>query len=241
VDSQATVPTFVDPAPSAPIPPADPAAPARAWLAKCGAAGRILLALAAAIREGRRPATHAVAYADNRLLPYPEALTALAVDGRAADPQALRLALWEGNLIQVDHQRPLLKLQEIDGRPWVVLTPEASVALGALLGSVVQCEPMPVPACAAPEAAPLSCGLPRSAPAAVPRGQDVAAEIIARCDTGQVPTLEVSEGRLITRETLLLLASERGLAVVKLMRQLGWSKRVREHPNGLVLMATGEP
>jgi hypothetical protein len=208
-------------------------------LAKRGAAGRILLALAEAIREGRRPATHAVAYADNRLLPYPEALTALAVDGRAADPQALRLALWEGNLIQVDHQRPLLKLQEIDGRPWVVLTPEASAALGALLGSVAHGEPMP--ACAAPEAAPLSCGLPRSAPAAVPRGQDVAAEIIARCDTGQVPTLEVSEGRLITRETLLLLASERGLTVVKLMRQLRWSKRVREHPNGLVLMAAGEP
>ena len=239
VDSQATVPTVADPAASAPISPTDPAAPARAWLVKRGAAGRILLALAEAIREGRRPATHAVAYADNRLLPYPEALTALAVDGRAADPQALRLALWEGNLIQVDHQRPLLKLQEIDGRPWVVLTPEASAALGALLGSVAHGEPMP--ACAAPEAAPLSCGLPRPAPAAVPRGQDVAAEIIARCDTGQVPTLEVSEGRLITRETLLLLASERGLTVVKLMRQLRWSKRVREHPNGLVLMAAGEP
>ena len=210
-------------------------------MAKRGAAGRILLALAESILDGRRPATHAVAYADNRLLPYPEALTALAADGLVADPQALRLALWEGNLIQVDYQRPLLKLQAIDGRPWVVLTPEASAALGAVLGPVAHGEPMPVPACAAPEAAPLSCGLPRSAPAAVPRGQDMAAEIIARCDAGQVPTLEVSEGRLITRETLLRLASERGLAVVKLMRQLRWSKRIREHPNGLVLMAAGAP
>ena len=242
-DGQATAPSIPAPAPSAPIPPADPAAPARAWLAKRGAAGRVLLALAEAIREGRRPTTHAVVRADNQLLPHPEALTALVVDGLAADPQALRLALWEGDLIQVDHQRPLLKLQEIDGRPWVVLTLEASAALGALLESVVQCEPMPmpVPVRVVQEPQPRPSGIPPSTAAAAPRGQDVAAEIIARCDAGQVPTLQVSEGRLITRETLLLLASERGLAVVKLMRQLGWSKRIREHPDGLVLMAAGEP
>ena len=244
VDSQATVPTVAEPAAGAPIRPTDPAAPARAWLAKCGAAGRILLALAEAIREGRRPATHAVAHADNRLLPYPEALTALAVDGRAADPQALRLALWEGNLIQVDHQRPLLKLQEIDGRPWVVLTPEASAALGALLGSCatdgIQ-PPVHPPAVSAPAPAPPLDQPSAPAAAAALKPKRRIAEIIALCDAGEVATLQVPEGRLITWEVLATLASERGVAVTKLEGWLLWDDRIREHPNGLVLMATGEP
>jgi hypothetical protein len=232
-DGQATASSIPAPARSAPIPPADPAVPARAWLAKRGAAGRVLLALAEAIREGRRPTTHAVVRADNQLLPYPEALTALTVDGLAADPQALRLALWEGDLIQVDHQRPLLKLQEIDGRPWVVLTPEASAALGALLGSwATDGVQAPVPPLDRPSA-------PAAAATLKPKRR--IAELIALCDAGQVATLQVPDGRLITHEVLSLLANERGVAVNKLVGWLLWDDRIREHPNGLVLVAAGEP
>ena len=129
-------------------------APARAWLGKQGAAGNVLLALAEFIGRGDRPRGHAVLREDQLLLPYPEALADLAVDGLAPDPNVLRQALSAGNLIEVDMLHPFLKSQEIDGRSWVVLTLEAGTAINAVLLDVAggaQTQAIePAPACEHP-------------------------------------------------------------------------------------------
>ena len=111
----------------------DPKAAARAWLTSRGAGGRTLMALVDAIAAGRRPGDSLATRGQNLLIPYPEGLSDLVVAGTDGEPASLLQALWEAGMVVVDARRPLLRVREIDGRMWTMLTADASAAVSALL------------------------------------------------------------------------------------------------------------
>ena len=253
--SAAETPAPVETHPAIPATPAAPDAGsiARAWLSQQGTAGQALIALADAIQVRAQLQENVVHRDEGCLLAYPDALTDLVIDGPAPEPQALRQALWEAKLIAIDPMRPFLKSREIDGRVWIVLVPPAGDALRALLGGDAASLPDGSRSAPDPKSAPdrpATATKPhqqdsRSAPDTEPRPAqppntapgDLAAEFIALCDAGKIPSAQVPEGRLVTRETLLSVASGHRLVVEKFVRHLLGSKRIGKHPNGVVVRA----
>jgi conjugal transfer pilus assembly protein TraI len=146
----------------------------------------------------------------------------------------------------VDARRPLLRVREIDGRMWAVLTTEASAALSACLGPDRACAlSVGTPAVESPAPGPAEAGArperaqaPGAARKASPRGnlsRAIAEEIAAQCEQGQVPIERGPDGLLLGTATLEALAVERGMPVAKLIRLLQFQAQFRPHPRGVLL------
>jgi conjugal transfer pilus assembly protein TraI len=101
---------------------------ARAWLARHVPAGTSLMAIAEALTEGRLTLDAQPTLIDGKLfLPYPQALTGLAVS-----PEAVLKDLVARHWIECDPLRPLLKLREQGGVTGLWLNREVSRPLLAL-------------------------------------------------------------------------------------------------------------
>ena len=233
--------------------PADPKAAACAWLTSHGAGGGTLMALVDAMAAGRRPGDCLATRGRNLLIPYPEGLTDLAVAGDG-EPPSLLATLWDAGLVVVDARRPLLRVREIDGRMWAMLTAEASAAVAELLergefpapaapivatGMAVHPvgrETGQAPARTQAGASPRPTGVPK-APSRGNTSRAVADALRALCEGGQVPTEQVAEGLLIEHATLTGVAAQRGVPPSKLLRLLQFQPDIKAHPRGLVLLA----
>ncbi len=233
--------------------PADPKAAAHAWLTSRGAGGRTLMALVDAIAAGRRPGDCLGTRGRNLLIPYPEGLTDLAVAGNG-EPASLLGTLWDAGLVVVDARRPLLRVREMDGRMWTMLSADASAAVSALLERDRTPSPAASTAAQGLVAGPMGGetgktpagteeraeAKPTGAPKAPSRGNTsrAAADALrALCEEGRVPTEQVAEGLLIEHATLTGVAAQRGVPPSKLLRLLQFQPDFKAHPRGLVLLA----
>jgi conjugal transfer pilus assembly protein TraI len=208
-------------------PPPDPQCTAQAWLADRGDWGRLLLRLAESIAAGDPGARGLRTQGTSLLIPYPEGLTGIEAGGGDGEPTRFLQSLWDAGLLLVDARRPLLRVREIDGHMWAVLTGEASAGLLACLGpdlgralsvgtpAMESLAPEQTEAGARPEGAPAPAA-PRKAS---PRGnlsRAIAEEIATLCEQGRVAVERGPDGRLIGTATLEALAAERGMPVSKL-------------------------
>ena len=239
------VPAGTDPV-CASVPPPDPRGVARAWLAGRGDGGRLLLRLAGSIAAGDPSGSGLRTQGTSLLIPYPEGLTGIEAGGGDGEPPRLLQFLWDAGLLRVDARRPLLRVHEIDGRMWAVLTSEASAELSACLGPDLahalsagsRALEVPEPGQTEEGARPERAQAPGSARKASPRGnlsRAIAEEIVALCEQGQVPVEHEPDGLLIGTATLEALAEERGMPVAKLIRLLHFQAQFRPHPRGVVL------
>ena len=239
------VPAGTDPG-CASVPPPDPRGAAQAWLAGRGDGGRLLLRLAASIAPGDPAGRGLRTQGTSLLIPYPEGLTGIEPGGGDGEPTRLLQSLWDAGLLLVDARRPLLRVHEIDGRMWAVLTSEASAELSACLGpDLAHALSAGSPALEVPEpgqteagARPERAQAPGSARKASPRGnlsRAIAEEIATLCEQGQVPVERGPDGLLLGTATLEALAAARGMSVAKLIRLLQFQAQFRPHPRGVVL------
>ena len=148
----------------------DPRTVAKAWLQArhCGAGGRLLLALAAAIRSGECAAAEVLYLPDqpgNQIwIRVPEGLA------RFGSDLAVQVdALWDDNLIAMDILNPYHRVRMIDGIRGIALHLDASGYLAALLppGALERCAP-PATTRVAPAAVPLPVPAPTASPATSP-------------------------------------------------------------------------
>ena len=241
------VPAGTDPG-CASAPPLDPGGTAQAWLAGRGDGGRLLLRLAGSIAAGGPAGSGLRTQGTSLLIPYPEGLTGIEPVGGDGEATRLLQSLWDAGLLLVDARRPLLRVREIDGRMWAVLTREASAAFSTCLGPnsaralSVGTPPLDPPAPGGTEAGarPEQTRAPGAARKASPRGnlsRAIAEEIAAQCEQGQVPVERGPDGLLLGTATLEALAAERGMPVAKLVRLLQFQPDFKAHPRGLVLLA----
>lgn len=150
--------------------PTDPRTVAEAWFQTrhCGAGGRLLLALAAAIRSGECTASALLYLPDqpgNQIwIRVPEGLA-----GFGSDLAVQVDALWDDNLIAMHILKPYQRVRMIDGIRGIALHIDASGYLAALLppGALERCAP-PAMASVAPAAVPLPVPAPTASPATSP-------------------------------------------------------------------------
>ncbi len=227
-------------------PPSDPRGAAQAWLADHGPGGRTLLRLAESIAAGELSGSGLRTRDTNLLIPYPKGLTG--IEPAYGDDEVKRLlqSLWDAGLLLADPRRPLLRVLEIDGSMWAVLTNEASAALSACLGlDLARALSVNTPTLEAPAShnvggRPEVARAPGTVSQASPRGnrsRAIAEEIAALCEQGQVPTERRPEGLLIGTETLEELAAERRMPAAKLLRLLQFQTQFKPHARGLLLVS----
>ena len=229
---------------SAPPPDLRPAA--REWLAGRGDGGRTLLRLAESIATADPGASGLRTQGTSLLIPYPEGLTGIEAGGGDGEPPRLLQLLWDAGLLLVDARRPLLRVREIDGRIWAVLTAEASTAFSACLGpDLARSLSLGTHASESPSPGPNEAGATPeitrargAAKKAIPRGnlsRAIAEEIAAQCEQGQVRVEHGPDGLLLGTATLEALAEERRMPVAKLIRLLQFQAQFRPHPRGVLL------
>lgn len=119
-------------APARVSPPPDPEAEAaRAWLVDREGAGRLLLTLAADLRNGARVwGRDGVRWAETVLIPYPEGLAGL---GRS--PAEVLATLAAAGCLAPDPRAPLRAVRELQGRRGVVLERETALRFLVLTGA----------------------------------------------------------------------------------------------------------
>lgn len=225
-----------DPAPNPAQSAPDPETHARAWLERRGGGGRVLLCIVDAIATGERAAGSLGRREDHLLVPYPEGLTGLSVPGYDGAGHLLQ-ALWDAGMVMVDPRRPLLRVHELEGRHWTMLTTEATDAVVALLPSG-ECIPQAIAetAVAEQEADPIADTTPGTPPR-VNASRAMADAIRALCEEGGIATVAVTEGCLITHETLAALAAQHGMPTAKLVRRLQLQPQFTAHPQGVLLLS----